>query len=109
MMTIVMAFATLAGSGGGAYAAIKLGEKDDREANLTLNNLFTMSLIMGISIAALGLIFLEPLLKMFGATETVMPYAAITPYCIGRVPCIGNHHVNMVRTDGIISHPCTES
>ncbi|GAA0791914.1 hypothetical protein GCM10008910_04180 [Faecalicatena orotica] len=53
MMTIVMAFATLAGSGGGAYAAIKLGERDEREANLTLNNLFSLSLIIGILISVL--------------------------------------------------------
>ena len=43
MMTIVMAFATLLGSGGGAYTAIKLGERDEKEANLTLNNLFSLS------------------------------------------------------------------
>lgn len=103
MMTIVMAFATLAGSGGGAYAAIKLGEKDDREANLTLNNLFTMSLIMGIFIAALGLIFLEPLLKMFGATETVMPYAKdYASIVLAGVPfsVLGITMSNMARTDG---------
>ncbi len=96
MMTIVMAFATLAGSGGGAYAAIKLGEKDVREADLTLNNLFSMSLIIGILISALGLLFLDPLLRMFGATETVMPYARdYTSIILMGVPfsVLGNHNV----------------
>lgn len=103
MMTIVMAFATLAGSGGGAYAAIKLGEKDVREANLTLNNLFSMSLIIGILISALGLLFLDPLLRMFGATETVMPYARdYTSIILMGVPfsVLGITMSNMARTDG---------
>ncbi|MDO4274623.1 MAG: MATE family efflux transporter [Eubacteriales bacterium] len=103
MMTIVMAFATLAGSGGGAYAAIKLGEKDDQEANLTLNNLFTMSLIMGMIISVVGLIFLEPLLRMFGATDTVMPYAKdYTSIVLIGVPfsVLGITMSNMARTDG---------
>ncbi len=103
MMTIVMAFATLAGSGGGAYAAIKLGEKEVREANLTLNNLFSMSLIIGILISALGLLFLDPLLRMFGATETVMPYARdYTSIILMGVPfsVLGITMSNMARTDG---------
>ena len=103
MMTIVMAFATLAGSGGGAYAAIKLGEKDVREADLTLNNLFSMSLIIGILISALGLLFLDPLLRMFGATETVMPYARdYTSIILMGVPfsVLGITMSNMARTDG---------
>ncbi len=103
MMTIVMAFATLAGSGGGAYAAIKLGEKDVREANLTLNNLFSMSLIIGILISSLGLLFLDTLLRMFGATETVMPYARdYTSIILMGVPfsVLGITMSNMARTDG---------
>ena len=103
MLTIVMAFATLAGSGGGAYAAIKLGEKDVREADLTLNNLFSMSLIIGILISALGLLFLDPLLRMFGATETVMPYARdYTSIILMGVPfsVLGITMSNMARTDG---------
>ena len=62
-----------------------------------------MSLIMGIFIAALGLIFLEPLLKMFGATETVMPYAKdYASIVLAGVPfsVLGITMSNMARTDG---------
>lgn len=103
MMTIVMAFATLAGSGGGAYAAIKLGERNEHEANVTLNNLFTISFIIGIAISGLGLLFLDPLLRMFGATETIMPYARdYASIVLMGVPfsVLGVTMSNMARTDG---------
>ena len=103
VMTIVVAFATLLGSGGSAYAAIKLGEKDEKEANLTMNNLFSLSIVVGIGIALLGLIFLEPMLRVFGATDTVMPYAKdyASIILIG-VPfnVLGITMSNMARTDG---------
>lgn len=103
IMTIVMAFATLVGSGGSAYAAIKLGEKQEEEAEITLNHTFMIALISGIIIAVAGLIFLEPLLRMFGATDTIMPYAKDyasiiligVPFSI-LGPCLSN----MARTDG---------
>ena len=103
VMTIVMAFATLIGSGGSAYAAIKLGEKQDGEAKLTLNNLLTLSVVVGVGILALGLIFLEPLLSLFGATGAVMPYAKdYTSIILLGVPfsILGVSLSNMARTDG---------
>ena len=75
LMTIIMAFATLIGSGGSAYAALRLGEGRKREALLTLNNLLVIAIGLGILLAAAGLIFLKPILTLFGATETTMPYA----------------------------------
>lgn len=103
MMTIVMAIATLIGSGGSAYTAIKLGEKDEKEANLTLNNLFSMSVGAGLVIAVTGLLFLEPMLRMFGATDTVMPYAKdYASIILMGVPfsVLGITMSNMARTDG---------
>lgn len=103
VMTIVMAFATLIGSGGSAYAAIKLGEKQDGEAKLALNNLLTLSVIVGAGIMVLGLVFLEPLLSLFGATGAVMPYATdYTSIILLGVPfsILGVSLSNMARTDG---------
>lgn len=75
IMIILMAIATLIGSGSSAFAAIKLGEKREKIAELTLNTTFTLSVIVGIIIAVLGLIFLDPMLRLFGATDSVMDYA----------------------------------
>lgn len=75
IVTILMAFATLIGSGGGAYAAIKMGEQNEKEAQGTLNNLMILCVLVGIGSAAIGLLFLEPILRLFGATEAILPYA----------------------------------
>ena len=103
VMTIVMAFATLIGSGGSAYPAIKLGEKQGKEAKLTLNNLLTVSVAVGVVITVLGLLFLEPILSVFGATDAVMPYAKdYTSIILLGVPfsILSVSLSNMARTDG---------
>ena len=105
LMTIIMAFATLIGSGGSAYAALRLGEGRKREALLTLNNLLVIAIGLGILLAATGLIFLKPILTLFGATETTMPYAIdYTSIVLMGVPfsVISIALSNMARTDG---HP----
>ena len=75
IMTIILAFGTLIGSGSSAYAAIRLGEKKLDEAEKTLNSAFLFSIITGIVLMVLGLIFLKQILTLFGATENIMPYA----------------------------------
>ena len=105
LMTIIMAFATLISSGGSAYAALRLGEGRKREALLTLNNLLVIAIGLGILLAATGLIFLKPILTLFGATETTMPYAIdYTSIVLMGVPfsVISIALSNMARTDG---HP----
>lgn len=105
LMTIIMAFATLIGSGGSAYAALRLGEGRKREALLTLNNLLVIAIGLGILLAAAGLIFLKPILTLFGATETTMPYAIdYTSIVLIGIPfsMVSIALSSMARTDG---HP----
>lgn len=105
VMTILLAFGTLIGAGSSAYAAIRLGEKRDEEAERTLNNAFSFTIIVGVILMVLGLIFLKPLLKVFGATEKIMPYAIdYTSIILIGTPfnLIGIVLSNLARTDG---HP----
>lgn len=101
--TILMAFATMIGSGGSAYAAIKLGQGEEEEAQRTLSGVLGLAVLISMVCAVLGLVFLEPVLRMFGATNAVMPYAKDytsimllgTPFSV-----IGVSLSNMARTDG---------
>lgn len=105
VMTILLAFATMIGSGSSAYAAIRLGEKRREEAERTLTNAFVVAIGLGIILMVLGLVFLKPILTLFGATEKIMPYAIDytgivllgTPFNIASITLS-----NLARTDG---HP----
>ncbi|PWM98065.1 MAG: MATE family efflux transporter [Massilioclostridium sp.] len=105
IMTIILAFGTLIGAGSSAYAAIRLGEKNEEEAERTLNNAFLFTILVGVVLMVLGLIFLKPILTLFGATPNIMPYAIdYTAIILIGTPfnMIGIVLSNLARTDG---HP----
>ena len=74
VMTILLAFSTLIGAGSSAHAAIRL-EKNEEEAERTLNTAFSFSILLSVVLMVLGLLFLRPLLRAFGATDSILPYA----------------------------------
>lgn len=103
MTTFAMAFALLFGDGAAAYMSLKLGEKkDDEAADGTLAGIICIVGI-GFIMAAIYLIFMEPLCKVFGASEGILPYAKeygtiITlgiPFC---AVCAGG--ASIIRSDG---------
>lgn len=75
LLTIVMAVASLLGAGATTYSAIKMGERNVEEANNALNCVFLFTLGIGTTLTLLGIVFLEPLLKMAGADIQIMPFA----------------------------------
>lgn len=103
IITIVLAVSTLLGAGGSAYAALRLGEGKNREAERTLSNMFVLLVAAGVVMMVLGLVFLEPLLSVFGATKESMPYAKeFSSVLLLGVPfsMLGVGLSSMARTDG---------
>ena len=103
VVTISLAVAMLFGSGASAYAAIKLGEGKPGVAEKVLNNVFAILVLVGIIIAVLGIIFLRPMLTLFGASGKVMQYAVdYTSIILIGTPfmTLSAGLSNMVRTDG---------
>lgn len=103
IVTIILAVGTMLGAGGSAYAAIKLGEKKEEEAENTLGNVFIMLLVIGIVLTIVGLVFLDPILTIFGATPKNMEYARdyASIILIGTTfNLLGIGLSNMARTDG---------
>ncbi|MBU5439260.1 MATE family efflux transporter [Tissierella sp. MSJ-40] len=72
---ILMAFSMLIGIGGNTVVSIRLGEKKKDEAEKILGNSFILLVGISVIISILGLLLLEPLLRAFGASETILPYA----------------------------------
>ena len=72
---IVMAIAQTVGVGGSSMISRFIGAQKKQEAEQVLGNIFLLVFWSSIIIMIGGLIFLRPLLTVFGATETIMPSA----------------------------------
>ncbi|GAI50868.1 unnamed protein product, partial [marine sediment metagenome] len=72
---VIMAFAQMIGVGAASAISRSLGAKDIEKADYVAGNSFLLIVILSSIIAAIGLIFTEPMLKLFGSTETILPYA----------------------------------
>lgn len=75
LMNLVFAFCFLIAAGGTTLSSIFLGQKDENKAIETLHSVSLLSVVHGILFGSITLLFLEPILSFFGATETTMPYA----------------------------------
>ena len=74
-MDICAAFGSLVGVGASSLLAIYLGEKDYDRANRVLGNVIVMNIILSAIVMAVGLIWLDPILMAFGASEATLGYA----------------------------------
>ncbi|WP_026477919.1 MATE family efflux transporter [Alkaliphilus transvaalensis] len=72
---LVMAVAQTIGIGGASMISRSLGAGDVEKAEKTMGNMMTLTLVISLAIALLGTIFIVPILKLFGASEEVLPYA----------------------------------
>ncbi|HOC06656.1 MAG TPA: MATE family efflux transporter [Bacillota bacterium] len=75
MTLVVMAFNMLIGVGASTLISIRLGEGRNEEAQEIMGNAFVLFLIIGALVTVFGLIYLEPILALLGASPEVMPYA----------------------------------
>jgi putative MATE family efflux protein len=72
---IIMAVALMIGVGSASIVSRALGSGDPERASSTAGNAFSLSAVSGILVAVLGLIFTDPILSLFGATENLLLYA----------------------------------
>lgn len=75
IMAIVSSFAHLIGIGTATLLSRTLGAGKEEKINAITGNGFLLSLIVGIFFSAIGLLFTDPILKLFGATPGILPYA----------------------------------
>lgn len=72
---IMMGIGMTIGIGGASLISRRLGERNREGASLTLGNAVFLGLITGVVCMVAGLVFMKPLLHLFGATGALMPYA----------------------------------
>ncbi|MCR4436933.1 MAG: MATE family efflux transporter [Clostridiales bacterium] len=75
IMVIQMAFGGLIGMGATSLVSIRLGQQKREEAELIMGNAIMLLSIITAVITVAGLTFLNPLLRVFGASNEVLPYA----------------------------------
>ncbi len=103
IMSAIGAFGTLIGTGAVANISIDLGAKNRVKAEKTLGNALSLCVLFGLTIAILGLIFVEPMLHLFGASDKSMLYAKDymqiillgTPFSI-----LSASFISLIRGDG---------
>ena len=74
-MNLSAAFGAAVGVGASTCISVKLGQKDYKTAENLLGNTVTLNLIIGFLFMAVSLIFLDPILRFFGASDVTLPYA----------------------------------
>lgn len=74
-MDICAAFGSLVGVGASSLLAIYLGEKDYDRANRVLGNVIVLNIILSAIVMVIGLVWLDPILMAFGASEDTLLYA----------------------------------
>lgn len=100
---IALALSLMIGDGGAAYLSLKLGEGDIDSAKKGVGNAIIMVTGVSIILLAVFLIFINPILTLFGATDALRTYALQYGYIIGiglpfmMIPAALN---SMIRADG---------
>ena len=74
-MNLSAAFGAAVGVGASTCISVKLGQKDYKTAEHLLGNTVTLNLVIGFLFMVVCLIFLNPILRFFGASDVTLPYA----------------------------------
>ena len=75
LMNLSSAFGTLVGVGASTMISVLLGQRNYDVANKVLGNIVSLNCIIGVAFTIVALIFIDPILYFFGASENTLPYA----------------------------------
>lgn len=75
LMNIGAAFGAAVGVGGATLMSLRLGQRQYDKANNVLGNMVALNIIMGLLVGIVSLVFLDPILIFFGASEQTLPHA----------------------------------
>ena len=75
LMNLSTAFGTLVGVGASTMLSVLLGQRNYSAANKVLGNVVSLNTIIGVLFMIVALIFIDPILYFFGASENTLPYA----------------------------------
>lgn len=75
LLLIMVSIENIFAAGAAVLAGRQLGAKDDDGASRTVTTIIGISTIIGIALCVIGLVFLEPIMRAFGASDASLPQA----------------------------------
>lgn len=75
LMSLTAAFGAMVGVGAATLMSVKLGQRDYTTAQKILGNVLIMNITLGITLGAVLMLFINPVLRFFGASDVTLPYA----------------------------------
>ena len=75
LQSIFQAFGFMMGHGAGSQISIRLGEGDKDTADRLFSTAFFHALVISVIVAVIGLICLEPLMRLMGSSDTILPFS----------------------------------
>lgn len=103
LMAIIQAFGFMFGHGAGSIISRRLGAKDVESASRFASTSFLCAMVAGGCITLFGLLFLEPLVRLLGSTDTILPYAkTYAGFILAAAPFMASSCVlnNILRYEG---------
>lgn len=102
-MSILQAIGFMFGQGSGSLLSRRLGERNEKAASQTGSTGFICSFVLGGIVAIICYIFIHPLVRILGSTETIAPYAeTYIKYILATAPFVVSSFTlnNMLRFEG---------
>ena len=103
LMALIQAMGFTLGMGSGSLVSRLLGQRRKEDADTVLSSGFFAALLLGMVVTASGLLFLDPLMSLLGATPTILPYArSYAQYILFGAPVMAASFVlnNVLRSEG---------
>ena len=75
LMAIIQAFGFMFGHGAGSIISRSLGAKNLERASVIASTAFLCAALAGLLLSVFGLLFINPLMRLLGSTDTILPYA----------------------------------
>ena len=75
LQAIIQAISFMLGHGSGIFVSKSLADKDAEEASRYASSAFFIGGAIGIVLTVMGLLFLDPFMRLLGSTDTILPYA----------------------------------
>ena len=75
LMNISTAFGTLVGVGAATMISVLLGQKNYKVASKVLSNEVTLNILTGLIFTLITLLWMNPILRFFGASDATLPFA----------------------------------